>query len=104
MGRYLLDSSAFIRAQENITDVRPEAREVMKDRNNTIYISLGALWEMGIKAANGKLPFYAEMIATGSQALLADLQVLNPRYWISSSTMPSRRRACRSTIAIRSTA
>ena len=53
MGRYLLDSSAFIRAHEGPTSIRLEAREVMRDRSNTIYISLAALWEMGIKAANG---------------------------------------------------
>ncbi len=45
----------------------------MNDRRNTIYISFAALWEMAIKAANGKLPFYATMIANGSQALLVDL-------------------------------
>lgn len=49
----------------------------MQDRSNTIYISLAALWEMAIKAANGKLPFYSAMIASGSQALLADLRASN---------------------------
>jgi PIN domain nuclease of toxin-antitoxin system len=77
MGRYLLDSSAFIRAQKDSPAIRTEAREALKDRSNTIYISLAALWEMAIKAANGKLPFYSEMIAKGSQALVADLKASN---------------------------
>jgi len=49
----------------------------MNDREHTIYISLAALWEMAIKAANGKLPFYSDMIAKGWQALLADLRGQN---------------------------
>ncbi|HEY1838299.1 MAG TPA: type II toxin-antitoxin system VapC family toxin [Rhizomicrobium sp.] len=77
MGRYLLDSSAFIRAQEGATSVRPQAREVMGDRSNAIYISLASLWELAIKAANGKLPFYSKMIADGSGALIASLQATN---------------------------
>jgi len=49
----------------------------MEDRDNTIYISLAALWEMAIKAANGKLPFYSEMIAEGPARLIADLRETN---------------------------
>jgi PIN domain nuclease of toxin-antitoxin system len=77
MGRYLLDSSAFIRAQEGTTAIRAEAREVMEDRGNAIYISLAALWEMAIKAANGKLPFYSRMTMSGSSALNAHLRATN---------------------------
>ena len=77
MGRYLLDSSTFIRAQKGSSEIRPEAREVMEDRDNTIYISLAALWEMAIKAANGKLPFYSEMIAKGPATLIAGLRETN---------------------------
>src|SRR3569832_1470013 len=77
MGRYLLDSSTFIRAQKGSSEIRPEAREVMTDRDNTIYVSLAAMWEMAIKAANGKLPFYSEMIAKGPATLIAGLRETN---------------------------
>ncbi len=49
----------------------------MADRDNAIYISLAALWEMAIKAANGKLPFYSRMTANGSAALVAGLREAN---------------------------
>lgn len=49
----------------------------MVDRGNTIYISLAVLWEMAIKAANGKLPFYSEMIANDSDTLIAGLRETN---------------------------
>jgi PIN domain nuclease of toxin-antitoxin system len=77
MGRYLLDSSTFIRAQKGSSEIRSEAREVIVDRDNTIYISLAALWEMAIKAANGKLPFYSEMIANGPATLIEGLRETN---------------------------
>ena len=77
MGQYLLDSSAFIRAQEGPTAVRQEAREVMEDRRNAIHVSLAALWEMAVKAANGKLPFYSRLTANGSSSLMAYLDKQN---------------------------
>jgi PIN domain nuclease of toxin-antitoxin system len=77
MGRYLLDSSAFIRAQKGSSTIRSEAREVMEDRGNAIYISLAALWEMAIKAANGKLPFYSKIIENGPAPLIANLRDAN---------------------------
>jgi len=37
-------------------------------------VSLASFWEMGIKAANGKLPDYANLIAGGSAAVEAALR------------------------------
>jgi PIN domain nuclease of toxin-antitoxin system len=39
-----------------------------------LVVSLASFWEMGIKAANGKLPDYANLIAGGSAAVEAALR------------------------------
>ena len=50
---------------------------MMEDRRNAIHVSLAALWEMAVKAANGKLPFYSRLTANGSSSLMAYLDKQN---------------------------
>ncbi|HEY1632692.1 MAG TPA: type II toxin-antitoxin system VapC family toxin [Rhizomicrobium sp.] len=77
MGRYLLDSNAFIRAKDEPHKLSQEARKTIEDETNQIFISLASLWEMAIKAANDKLPFHAQTIAGGATELLAVLRESN---------------------------
>jgi PIN domain nuclease of toxin-antitoxin system len=69
MGRYLLDSNAFLTFKAEPHKLRKEAHEAITAGENRIFISLASLWEMGIKAANGKLPQFAKLIASGPGAL-----------------------------------
>jgi len=74
MARYLLDSNAFLNFKDDPARLRPEAREAIENPGNQLYVSLASLWELAIKAANGKLPFYTSLIAGGANKLTASLQ------------------------------
>lgn len=74
MGRYLLDSNAFLLFKTEPHKLRKEAHEAIAAGENRLFISLAGLWEMGIKAANGKLPQYARLISSGSGALRETLR------------------------------
>src|ERR1700748_261848 len=74
MGRYLLDSNAFLYAKERPDDLRAEARAIIEDPANALFVSFASLWEMAIKAAHGKLPFYAELVAHGTEGMINALR------------------------------
>lgn len=79
MGRYLLDSNAFLNFKDEPQKLSQEARQTIEDQTNQIFVSAAGLWELAIKAANGKLPFYAQLIAGGVGSLMASLQESNFR-------------------------
>jgi PIN domain nuclease of toxin-antitoxin system len=74
MARYLLDSNAFLRFKENPQTLRQEAREAIEDRSNELFVSLASIWELAIKAAKGKLPYFAAMAARGPEAVAVSLR------------------------------
>lgn len=74
MARYLLDSNAFLYAKFEPEKLRREAFETIRDGRNRLFVSAAGLWELAIKAANGKLPRYAHLIASGADALRQALQ------------------------------
>ena len=59
MGRYLLDSNAFIFFKSKTSALRREALQIIKDPENALFLSAAALWEMADKASKGKLPEFA---------------------------------------------
>jgi PIN domain nuclease of toxin-antitoxin system len=74
MARYLLDSNAFLYAKFEPEKLRQEALETIKDNGNRLFVSVAGLWEIAIKAANGKLPRYADLIMNGPDGLRQALQ------------------------------
>jgi len=74
MARYLLDSNAFLKFKESPQTLRKEARETIEDTANQLFVSLASLWELAIKAAKGKLPYHAALIAGGPEALVRSLR------------------------------
>jgi PIN domain nuclease of toxin-antitoxin system len=74
MARYLLDSNAFLYAKFEPEKLRQEALETIKDNGNRLFVSVAGLWEIAIKAANGKLPRYADLIMSGPDGLRQALQ------------------------------
>jgi PIN domain nuclease of toxin-antitoxin system len=74
MASYLLDSNAFLTFKTEPASLRSEAREAIESPQNQILVSVACLWELAIKAANGKLPHFAAMIAPGLDALLDGLR------------------------------
>lgn len=74
MGQYLLDSNVFLRFKTEPHKLRQEAHEAITAPENRLFVSLAGLWEMAIKAANGKLPQYARLISSGPGALRESLR------------------------------
>jgi PIN domain nuclease of toxin-antitoxin system len=77
MGRYLLDSNAFLHFKDEPQKLSRVARQTIEDPANQIFVSIAGLWELAIKAANGKLPFHTQLIAGGASGLLSSLRESN---------------------------
>ena len=75
--RLLLDTHAFLWYMAGDDTLSVEARRLIDDRSNERLLSVASLWEMAIKASQGKLSFdrpFAEMVngtvrANGLQTL-----------------------------------
>jgi len=74
MASYLLDSNAFLTFKTEPAALRSKARQAIESPQNQILVSIACLWELAIKAANGKLPRFTEMMARGPDMLLAGLR------------------------------
>ena len=77
MARFLLDSHVFLWAKEEPSQINEKALETIGAPENRLFVSLAGLWELAIKAANGKLPYYSLIIAKGADALSKSLQDSN---------------------------
>lgn len=53
--RLLLDTHAFLWAAAEPGQLHVQAREAIEDRDNEIFVSAAAAWEIAIKVALGKL-------------------------------------------------
>jgi len=74
MGRYLLDSNAFLWAKDRPEALRREAREIIQSAQNTIFVSMAGLWELADKASKGKLPEFAAIMERLPEPLEFTLQ------------------------------
>lgn len=99
MARYLLDSNAFLKAQFNPQSLREQARQAIEDHRNQLFVSAAGLWELAIKAANGKLPEYAVFIAAGAQGVRdalreSEFQILpvELEYSLTAASLPQHHR------------
>jgi PIN domain nuclease of toxin-antitoxin system len=77
MVNYLLDSNAFLWSKTSPKDLRRQTLEEIGKAENRLFVSIASLWELAIKAANGKLEHYARMVARGSDGLLGALRESN---------------------------
>ena len=53
--RYLLDTHAFLWLAHQSTSLSGQAREIMADSDNVLFLSLASIWELQIKAQIGRL-------------------------------------------------
>ena len=74
MAGYLLDSNAFLRSKTSPEKLRKKTLDEICKADNRLFISLASVWELAIKAANGKLEYYARIVAHGSDSLLVALR------------------------------
>lgn len=54
--KYLIDTHVFIWFMEGNPSFSPNAKNIMLDKDNEIFISIASLWEISIKNSIGKLP------------------------------------------------
>ena len=74
MGRYLLDSNAFIWAKIAPNVLASQAREIIEDSKNTLFVSAACLWELADKASKGKLPEFELILRQQPDGLIGSLQ------------------------------
>lgn len=53
--KYLIDTHVWLWWLQNSPKLSREARDLLMDRNNTLYVSAVSLWEIRIKQQNGKI-------------------------------------------------
>lgn len=53
--QYLIDTHTFLWFTEGSSELSVKAKNLIKDKNNEIFISIASLWEISIKTATGKL-------------------------------------------------
>jgi PIN domain nuclease of toxin-antitoxin system len=58
--RYLLDTHTFLWWITNAEKLSPEARRLIQDRRNTLYLSAASGWEIAIKTSLGRLEFVGD--------------------------------------------
>jgi PIN domain nuclease of toxin-antitoxin system len=61
--RLLLDTHSLIWWVTDSPALAPGARRAIADRRNSVYVSVGSLWEITIKVAKGKLTLFDEFDA-----------------------------------------
>jgi len=55
--KFILDSCAFIDIAVNAPTLTPEAISAYQDTDNSIFLSVASVWELGLKRSVGKLDF-----------------------------------------------
>jgi PIN domain nuclease of toxin-antitoxin system len=53
--KYLLDTHTFLWFNEGSSELSKEAKEIILNSDNELFISIASLWEISIKTAIGKL-------------------------------------------------
>lgn len=73
----LIDTHIFIWLQIKLDKISAQRIQILKNPNNTLFLSLASVWEMQLKIQNGKLSFPKPLpeIIEGQQ-LINDLQIL----------------------------
>ncbi|HEY0075040.1 MAG TPA: type II toxin-antitoxin system VapC family toxin [Abditibacteriaceae bacterium] len=82
---YLLDTHSFLWFISGDAKLSPQARLLMEEENNRLFISIASLWEMAIKFSLGKLVlnqpfeqmFPAQLEANSIEILAITIEHLN---------------------------
>lgn len=64
MTSVLLDTHAFAWSVTAPDSLGPDARAVIADRANTLYVSAASVWEMAIKVRSGRWPEAEPLVVT----------------------------------------
>ena len=82
--RYLLDTSTFLWYVSAQTELSPQARSIIGDSRNNVYLSFVSIWELAIKFRIGKLELipasltaWLDIQLTANSFRLLDIKVAN---------------------------
>jgi PIN domain nuclease of toxin-antitoxin system len=67
--KYLLDTHVFIWSLNGDPHLTSRTREIIRNTQNQVFISISSLWEIIIKASLNKLKFYTDL-----ETILANLE------------------------------
>ena len=75
--RYLLDAHTLIWLFENNLQLSNQARSIITDESNELFVSIASIWEMTIKSSLGKLNLTIPLSDLIAQKLIpSDIQLL----------------------------
>jgi PIN domain nuclease of toxin-antitoxin system len=78
--RYLLDTHTFLWSVLDAPSLSNQARDIIEDASNDVFVSIVSLWEIAIKVSIGKLDLRQPFDTFIQQQLsLIDIPVLNLR-------------------------
>ena len=77
MQRLLLDTHTLLWAIQDDPRLDAEARRVIADRSNEVYVSSASVWEISIKRAQGRLEAPDNLAAATAQTEFVELPISN---------------------------
>ena len=75
MRRLLLDSHVLLWALSDVSRLREDARDLIADSDNYVAVSAVSVWELGIKAAQGKLSIPDDLVEATRQSSFSELRI-----------------------------
>ena len=89
--RLLLDSHALLWSLEAPEQLRPEARDAIRDPSNEVFVSAASVWELAIKQANGRLEISGDLVATIEASRFEPLPITQ-QHSLAAGTLPPHHR------------
>jgi len=74
--KYIIDTHTFIWFTEGSPELSLRAKNIISDKNNQIFLSVGSLWEISIKTALGKLEVFADYELIIDDVIGNDIEIL----------------------------
>jgi PIN domain nuclease of toxin-antitoxin system len=91
MPKFLIDTHILIWWLEGSSQLSSEVREIMRNGSNAIHLSSGAIWEMSIKQALGRLDVPHDLEQVLRQESIEVLPI-NASHALAVATLPSHHR------------
>ncbi len=92
--KYIIDTHTFLWFTEGSIELSQNAKNLILDKNNQIFFSIGSLWEISIKTAIGKLEVFAEYELIIDDLTGNDIEILpiNFAHTVIQNKLPSHHR------------
>jgi len=74
--KYIIDTHTFIWFTEGSPELSLRSKNIISDKNNQIFLSVGSRWEISIKTALGKLEVFADYELIIDDVIGNDIEIL----------------------------